>query len=447
GACEPALNASFLQVKKEGANKGRWFYTCQKPREEQCRFFLWEDAARAREKSARNEPSVFNRPRTRRPASSGGTPQWDIASTVTSSGPLYSPASSIPFTPGPRQRIFRGVPRAGAASWSSDEDEDEDGDDSGADDDRRAGTTTPTPKRKRSDVDDAAAPDAPSPSRNAATDLSDLDAEMADELVEVTNQAERLHRPRLAQPPHHRSQISGPHTTPSRAGLGRGDLSTPESGNSFASVTSGGPDAKRLRTARGVPVTPTPARTRNALAGAAAQRQSTLSSPATATTTTTTATTPTATTPTAALSPPGNSHEGDAEITTTVLSLLRAEPVSAAARRAVREELNRHARRARGVEQARDSLRQTLRARETALAELRARVAQLENERRMRREVLRSDLLALSQEDLLLSSSLEGEGEGDGEGEGEGQGQGSGLVRVRARALTSGRSGGVTSDL
>ncbi|KAL2184606.1 hypothetical protein L209DRAFT_692259, partial [Thermothelomyces heterothallicus CBS 203.75] len=403
GACEPALDASFLQVKKEGANKGRRFYTCQKPRGEQCRFFLWEDTARAREKSARNEASVFNRPRTRRPASSGGTPQWDIASAVTSSGPLYSPASSIPFTPGPRQRIFRGVPRAGAASWSSDEDSD----DSGADNNRRAGTTTPTPKRKRSDVDGAAAPDAPSPSRNAATDLSDLDTEMAEELVEVTNQAERLHRPRLAQPPH-RSQISGPHTTPSRAGLGHGGLSMPESGSSFASVTSGGPDAKRLKTAQGVPVTPTPARTRNALAGAAAQRQSTLSPAATATTTTT------ATTPTAALSP-GNGHDGDAEITTTVLSLLRAERVSAAARRAVREELNRHARLARGFEQARDSLRQTLRARETTLAELRACVARLETERRMRREVLRSDLLALSQEGLL--SSLEGEGEGEGEGE------------------------------
>ena len=30
-------------VQKEGPNKGRQFYTCSKPREDQCGFFEWAD--------------------------------------------------------------------------------------------------------------------------------------------------------------------------------------------------------------------------------------------------------------------------------------------------------------------------------------------------------------------------------------------------------------------
>ncbi|OJD30916.1 px domain-containing protein [Diplodia corticola] len=42
--------ASRFRVKKEGPNKGRWFYTChRKPGDERrCGFFLWEEEARAR---------------------------------------------------------------------------------------------------------------------------------------------------------------------------------------------------------------------------------------------------------------------------------------------------------------------------------------------------------------------------------------------------------------
>ncbi|RFU34316.1 hypothetical protein B7463_g1964, partial [Scytalidium lignicola] len=47
--CKPRLPASRFRVRKEGRNKGRWFYTCQKPKEEACNFFLWEDMAVGRE--------------------------------------------------------------------------------------------------------------------------------------------------------------------------------------------------------------------------------------------------------------------------------------------------------------------------------------------------------------------------------------------------------------
>lgn len=52
GNCSPRLPASHFQVKKESANKGRWFYTCQEPKEQSCGFFLWDDDAKSREKKA-----------------------------------------------------------------------------------------------------------------------------------------------------------------------------------------------------------------------------------------------------------------------------------------------------------------------------------------------------------------------------------------------------------
>ncbi|KAL1794629.1 hypothetical protein ACET3X_006445 [Alternaria dauci] len=50
--CNPRLPAVHFQTKKEGANKGKWFRTCQKPKEEQCKFFLWDYDAQPREKNA-----------------------------------------------------------------------------------------------------------------------------------------------------------------------------------------------------------------------------------------------------------------------------------------------------------------------------------------------------------------------------------------------------------
>lgn len=48
GSCIPRLPARHFQVKKEGPNKGRWFYTCQGTKESGCGFFLWEEDAIAR---------------------------------------------------------------------------------------------------------------------------------------------------------------------------------------------------------------------------------------------------------------------------------------------------------------------------------------------------------------------------------------------------------------
>ncbi|CAI7591984.1 unnamed protein product [Penicillium pancosmium] len=49
--CQERAPAIKLQVKKEGRNHGRYFYTCQKPRAQQCGFFLWKDEAEPREEA------------------------------------------------------------------------------------------------------------------------------------------------------------------------------------------------------------------------------------------------------------------------------------------------------------------------------------------------------------------------------------------------------------
>lgn len=63
--CTPRLPAEHFKVKKEGNNKGRWFYTCQHPQPKRCDFFLWDEDAKPREEAAvlsgkRTEPCGSN---------------------------------------------------------------------------------------------------------------------------------------------------------------------------------------------------------------------------------------------------------------------------------------------------------------------------------------------------------------------------------------------------
>ncbi|KAF1825914.1 uncharacterized protein K489DRAFT_406721 [Dissoconium aciculare CBS 342.82] len=61
--CTPRLPAEHFKVKKEGTNKGRWFYTCQLDADKRCGFFLWDEEAKPREAAAvlgnsRSEPGA-----------------------------------------------------------------------------------------------------------------------------------------------------------------------------------------------------------------------------------------------------------------------------------------------------------------------------------------------------------------------------------------------------
>ncbi|EXJ56504.1 hypothetical protein A1O7_06848 [Cladophialophora yegresii CBS 114405] len=67
--CDPRLPADKFQTKKGTKNHGRWFYTCQKPQNKRCGFFLWTDEAKIREEAAvlsntRSEPNAPVTPKT-----------------------------------------------------------------------------------------------------------------------------------------------------------------------------------------------------------------------------------------------------------------------------------------------------------------------------------------------------------------------------------------------
>ncbi|KAJ5769398.1 hypothetical protein N7520_003957 [Penicillium odoratum] len=67
--CPTRERAIRFQVKKEGPNRGRWFYTCQKPQNQRCGFFLWSEDGEQREKQVlmANADSELD-PRTQAPS-------------------------------------------------------------------------------------------------------------------------------------------------------------------------------------------------------------------------------------------------------------------------------------------------------------------------------------------------------------------------------------------
>ena len=93
GNCEHRLPAPMFQVKKPGPNRGRWFYTCQKPKEEGCGFFLWDDDAKTREKQAvmNNVRSEVEERRSLSPTPTPASKPRSAEITVTSSKPRINP--------------------------------------------------------------------------------------------------------------------------------------------------------------------------------------------------------------------------------------------------------------------------------------------------------------------------------------------------------------------
>lgn len=165
--------------------------------------------------------------------------------------------------------------------------------------------------------------------------------------------------------------------------------SVPETRNNFAGASGSGSGAnKRFKTVQGLAVsantvTPSPIRTRDALAtatslgGGAPGDTTTITNPGNplplSSQNSDTATTPT---------------KPDAAITAEILAVLAKQPISAAAREEVRSRLNLHALKAEGVLRARDSARQALKARNGRVAELQEQLAGLERVQQARMELL-----------------------------------------------------------
>ncbi|AEO70071.1 uncharacterized protein THITE_2120979 [Thermothielavioides terrestris NRRL 8126] len=371
--CNPPLQAAFLQVKKPGRNKGRWFYTCAKPQDSQCSFFLFEDEANAIKKKALQEKSGFNSgafgPRSPKPAGRGAETPFSQDVSMTAEGPIFSQSSSVFPTPAPGERRLGRLPPVPDSGWSSDEDSE------GTAAGRREhssgpclGVASPASKRKRplAEGEDAERPAADKGESGTAAGPSDLGPNNVDMTVETANQSDRVHQsqqPQLSQSQQSqrsKSASDSPATPSGRSTrLGFGVPQTPTSGNSSNAASASEPGTKRFKTNQGLPAS-TPSSARKWGGGSGGQPQGA-----------------------------NDFSEDDAEITTAVLGLLKAESVSAPVRRAVRETLNLHALRCRGVERGRDVLREGLKKKDQLIAELQARVAKLEGERQTRRELLR----------------------------------------------------------
>jgi len=397
-----------LQTTKKGKNTGRWFYICQEPKEKQCGFFLWADLAQVREKGALLAGTR-----------SEADPRGD-APAAPEAGPSAA-APTTPERPRPKQRIFKGIPeyfspRSGAKakgkaaavsdSDSSSDSEDGRGDmdlDSIRERDRRkdalntppaapgtgAGSAStapsatltpgtlpssytlprqvsPTPNpRKR-----ALASDTDASSDNDSDSYGDVDSETERALAALADDsAARAARPEPKSLSQDLQAAAAATPAAARTAVGPGGLPTPL-------TRDGGdePARKRVRFDDTVAVeaTPTPARGRDVFAAPSA----TLASP---------------------LAAAGGQAEDDGAdgddypVTRTVLGLL--SPARAAipddVLAEVRAELNAFALRAAGIKRGRDMVRAALGARDVRVAELQARVVELENGRRMAREIRR----------------------------------------------------------
>lgn len=124
GECTPRKPAIHLQVRKDSANHGRFFYKCDQSR---CKFFLWADDAEKRERDAlmRNnclsENGIVTRVQAR--GEPPATPSFPRSSSL-------SQDSAAPKS-APQQRIFTGRAVSSRAMsqdsfvYNSDEDDDE----------------------------------------------------------------------------------------------------------------------------------------------------------------------------------------------------------------------------------------------------------------------------------------------------------------------------------
>ncbi|KAI3534722.1 hypothetical protein CSPX01_11866 [Colletotrichum filicis] len=104
--CQPRNTAKFLQVSKNTANKGRWFYTCEK-RRGGCNFFLWaEDAENRAEGATMTLPPM---------------PQDGAAAAAAAAATPRRATGQTPggFTPGTASTIKPSAMRAAAAASST----------------------------------------------------------------------------------------------------------------------------------------------------------------------------------------------------------------------------------------------------------------------------------------------------------------------------------------
>ncbi|KAK1781970.1 hypothetical protein QBC45DRAFT_31010 [Copromyces sp. CBS 386.78] len=372
---QPAVK---LQVKKEGPNQGRFFYVCREPKDigaipGQCGFFLWEDAAELREREAALRPVQRVVPPSEYVA--------DLRNYMPRL-PWFSPCApgwGLTDCPYPD------------CDYCQDPDNDLDG-----------------VKVKEEDMDDQASglsamkfpgmrkrPAAAAAATVEEEEYGTLESDVERELVEIVDSSPL--RPSQLQQQHHRGNnapVSAPALSQNRMS------NTTTAGMQHRHPGTRTPNPQRTYDASASMLTPTSrGNTITAASEPGATKRVKFSDPGEPLTTTrptrSTSTTPGQTqgcslqsTATGGISRPttttGPGPGDDYEITTSILSILSNEKgVSDVTRQAIRDKLNTYALRMRGVERGRDMTRAALKAKEAKEEELKARIEELERERKV----------------------------------------------------------------
>lgn len=335
--CTPRLPAEHFKVKKEGANQGRWFYTCQMADPKRCGFFLWDEDAQPREEAAvlsnsRDEPDRENRTR--------------VATD---------------------EQLPKGVQRANQG---------------------HSAPSTPTPVRTRYDGSRTQSPSPPIPCSSETQPLkrtADLAGFDDDEdeafdwpLTAVEEEAMAKAADASSLQTSHKAQKTGIYATPSTTSAATSGKRRLPWLEEPATPTSAKKSEDYLATPSKPPVT-------------SANSTRTLASP----------TTPTASASNShaqpeSPSPPTrqkdaltNPADSSSSLTAEALFILSKTAMTPAVREALRSALSKHDLKTQGIVKGRDITRLALKAKDAKIAELQAKVTSLEAEREVDRGVVR----------------------------------------------------------
>ncbi|KAI0176238.1 hypothetical protein GGR52DRAFT_571205 [Hypoxylon sp. FL1284] len=378
--CSPRLPAIRLIVRKDTPNKGRAFYTCQKNREKanKCDFFLWAEEATQREVGAvlsnsrsEAEDTPSRQPKRQRTIHESITPakekrHWSEKTPVTSISNLNRMVGISPSATAASSTV-KGSPVAAQGMspeelekfFSSDEDDLSAPATNGA---SRPSATHATPsgcaKRKRPDVEE----------------YSDLSSAEEEALVALANKSssqssQDTHRNAFETPAS--TKVATP-THVVKDGMPSPLTEKPVRRVLFADPQEDGNSNKKQQQS-------------HAGGGLAASIHNR----------------PLGTSPSSSQEAARTPGKDAPNVTQEVMALLEGQAVDGAVLRDVRAALDRHAARARGLERGHDASRDAARKAETRVAELRQRVTDLENQRRLdadARQKMRTDLMKLYRE-------------------------------------------------
>ncbi|KAI1143558.1 hypothetical protein F5Y05DRAFT_157481 [Hypoxylon sp. FL0543] len=372
--CIPRLPAVLLQVKKDSRNKGRSFYTCQKDKDKKnkCDFFLWAEDAYEREvgsvltnSRSEGEATPSRKPKKRqRTLHESITPaterrHWSEKTPVTGLAELnrmLNPGQDTPSATAKSSTLkssstLKGSPDAAPEPVSSSDDDDGDEPTRMLNPKSQPDATPSTPsagsKRKRPEVEE----------------YSDFSSGEEEELVALTNSSEKIQSK-------HRNAFETP--TASRTNVKVEDgMPTPLTEKPVRRVLFADPEVSNAKRSR----------TEAFVAASTSMDAQSSQSPS---------------------STPSSSQQGSGkDVTQEVMALLEGQKLDNQILRNVRNVLEKHAAKAKGLERGRDASREAVKKAEARVAALQQRVTDLENQRKLDSEArvkMRSELMKLYRE-------------------------------------------------